>query len=531
MPRNYRIERNAIIQRWYGGYPQAKNPKPHRSWKGAPISPADCLGVPIPVNSPYRIPGCCLIWKYRLNQDGYGYLNLGGKRELAHRIIFIQTRGQIPAGKQVNHLCNRPYCVQPSHLYVGTKQDNKDDSRIFRKEELLHAPWILDWSDNANPDDPLLQRLLESDRYDATEPWEPVEQPAQKPLEEFTCHEHDFAITMFSGNSRICRICETSEYQEKIIDESGISELISELCPISQTVTPILSKIWDSEFVSESHREIRRRAYHRSQRAFWEGSHDLRDCECDYCAQDRKAFREAIQPLLTRGESELINVCNRLEPQIAAVFEENSVDMMEVWAKEMGMTSEQSQALRVHIKDCINSRSAPSLQSELGYLLYAVANFNTWKELLEDRTFRVNMRSHGLFRMRKEDEKQIRRNIWPLANRSSDRIILAWQNESDGLMKPQLETKPELYHAIKSLARALTFKRVLEHLRFELLGRNSFVEQEPHPHSGCAASIIETGRVQSQASEIQEGMGYRPRAEKDNCGHYTVRTTAVDFGT
>ena len=41
----------------------------------------------------------------------------------------------------------------------------------------------------------------------------------------------------------------------------------------------------------------------------------------------------------------------------------------------------------------------------------------------------------------------------------------------------------------------------------EILGRNSFVEQEPHPHSGCAASIVETGRVQPFPREFEEGMG------------------------
>ena len=121
--------------------------------------------------------------------------------------MFIQTRGQVPEDRQVNHLCNRPYCVQPSHLYAGTGQDNKDDSQIFSKEELLHAPWVLYWSEGRHAEDALLQRLLESNRYDGTEPWEPTTQPAQRPLEEFTCPGHDFAITMFGGNSRICRIC------------------------------------------------------------------------------------------------------------------------------------------------------------------------------------------------------------------------------------------------------------------------------------------------------------------------------------
>ena len=531
MSRNYRTERNAIIQRWYGGNPQPKNPRPHRSWKSDPITPADCLGVPIPVNSPFRIPGYCMVWKYRLTQDGYGFLTIEGGQELTHRAVFIQTRGQIPEDNQVNHLCNRPYCVQPSHLYAGTNQDNKDDSQIFGKEELLHAPWILDWSDNANTDDPFLQRLLESNRYVEMEPWEPIEQPAQKPLEEFTCPEHDFTITMFGGNSRICRICETSEFQEEIFDEFGQSRLITELCPVSQTVTPILSKIWASEFVGDSHRVTRRKAYNRSHRPFWEGPHDLRNCACDYCTNDRQTFRKAIEPLLTREESELLDICNRLDPQIGAILEEAAGEVMETWAKEKGLNDLQAQTLRDHLKDCVNSGPSPIFGSALGYLLHALATFETREEMLKDRTFQANMYSCRFVRVRKEDEKHIKRMIWPVIGKVVNRIVLAWERESDSLLRSYLGMKPELFRDIKSLARALTLKHVLERLRYELLGRNSSGEQEPHPHSGCLASIKESGRVQSNSSEFQEGTGYRRCAEKDNRGHYTVRTTAIDFGT
>ena len=155
---------------------------------------------------------------------------------------------------------------------------------------------MLYWSEGRHAEDALLQRLLESNRYDGTEPWEPTTQPAQRPLEEFTCPGHDFAITMFGGNSRICRICETSEFQEEMFDELGAPFLIKELWPASQTVSPIFEKIVTSEFVGESLREARGKAYRRSRQGFGMGSHNLRDCGCDYCARDRTAFRDAIEP-------------------------------------------------------------------------------------------------------------------------------------------------------------------------------------------------------------------------------------------
>ena len=142
MSRDYKKERDAVVRRWYGGYIQPSNFRHSRNWIDNPISPSDCFGIPVQVNSPFDPFGHCMVWKYGLNRDGYGILTIDRKQHLAHRIVFFQTRGQIPEDRQVNHLCNRPYCVQPSHLYAGTVQDNKDDSQIFNREEFLHAPWI-----------------------------------------------------------------------------------------------------------------------------------------------------------------------------------------------------------------------------------------------------------------------------------------------------------------------------------------------------------------------------------------------------
>ena len=62
-----------------------------------------------------------------------------------------------------------------------------------------------------------------------------------------------------------------------------------------------------------------RRAYHRSRGM---GPDYLRTCGCDYCKQDREAFRAAIQPLLTQQESTLLGICERLEPRITTALEE-----------------------------------------------------------------------------------------------------------------------------------------------------------------------------------------------------------------
>ena len=513
MSRNYHIERDGAIRRWYGGNPQPGNPRPNRIWAEDPITPADCLGIPVPVNLPFMPLGHCMAWKYNLNQDGYGYLTVGGRQEQAHRVVFIQTRGSIPDGKQVNHLCNRPYCVQPAHLYAGTKQDNKDDSRIFSDPDLITAPWVMHFPTARETGDPLVQRLQERGPSWNVEAWEPVEQPPQLPLEEFTCPGHDFALTMQGGDCRICRICEVSQWDEERAVGMGTFQLVADFCPASQTVVPIFEKIMRSEFVREGHLETRRRAYRRESQPFWIGDHELRNCRCPHCTQDRRTFRNTLDPLLTREESELLDICDRLQPRITDALHEASAAIMGTWARKLGMSDEQALVLREHLKDCRNtrtelSRTARVIESDLAYLLYALGRFQDRDEMLGDPGFRMVMFRLDTVRMRPQDHEHLFNTVIPAAGHTAERLTLAWEREADGLMRPHLEKKPTLREDTKFLARMLAKKHVFEHLRFEFLGRNSSTEQRPHPHSGCAVTIRETGRADPFPMEFQEGTGY-----------------------
>lgn len=63
------------------------------------------------------------------NCNGYGILNYGGKRILAHRISSIMVDGPIPNGICVLHHCDNPPCCNPAHLFRGTRVDNNADMR------------------------------------------------------------------------------------------------------------------------------------------------------------------------------------------------------------------------------------------------------------------------------------------------------------------------------------------------------------------------------------------------------------------
>lgn len=71
----------------------------------------------------------CWIWKGGLSQ-GYGRLQIGSRKDgsrrkvLAHRIAYELMIGDIPKGKELDHLCRNRACVRPEHLEPVIKKIN-----------------------------------------------------------------------------------------------------------------------------------------------------------------------------------------------------------------------------------------------------------------------------------------------------------------------------------------------------------------------------------------------------------------------
>lgn len=64
----------------------------------------------------------CWLWTGK-TEDGYGRARYGSER-LAHRVAYLLTRGAIPEGATLDHLCRVRNCVNPDHLEPVTRQEN-----------------------------------------------------------------------------------------------------------------------------------------------------------------------------------------------------------------------------------------------------------------------------------------------------------------------------------------------------------------------------------------------------------------------
>ena len=87
---------------------------------------------------------------------GYGRTRILGSKILAHRISVALHCGQISDSVCALHRCDNPPCVNPQHIFTGTRADNNTD-----KARKLRAPSAL----NGNHPESLRTRCPQGHEY------------------------------------------------------------------------------------------------------------------------------------------------------------------------------------------------------------------------------------------------------------------------------------------------------------------------------------------------------------------------------
>jgi len=76
----------------------------------------------------------CWTWKAFKNKQGYGRFGIAaGQCVNAHRVSYTIKNGPIPQDLFICHTCDNPSCVNPNHLFAGSRQDNIDDMMIKKR--------------------------------------------------------------------------------------------------------------------------------------------------------------------------------------------------------------------------------------------------------------------------------------------------------------------------------------------------------------------------------------------------------------
>lgn len=91
----------------------------------------------------FTLPSPCIDGPGERTRLGYVRVWRNGKRVLAHRLAYVEAKGEIPAGLELDHLCRNRWCRNADHLeavphIVNSRRSSKPKLTMQLAEEIRH---------------------------------------------------------------------------------------------------------------------------------------------------------------------------------------------------------------------------------------------------------------------------------------------------------------------------------------------------------------------------------------------------------
>ena len=89
------------------------------------------------------IKGDCWLWQGHVHPNGYGTTAHKGRGWRVHRLVYTLVKGPVPPDHDVCHSCDVRTCINPAHLWIGTRKQNMEDCLAKKRHDSMkrtHCP-------------------------------------------------------------------------------------------------------------------------------------------------------------------------------------------------------------------------------------------------------------------------------------------------------------------------------------------------------------------------------------------------------